>query len=59
MAEYAVTVTKEKIQVGEVKKGLNWGEFCRVYGIGVMPMLTALAGYYVGKHRNKKEAGEE
>lgn len=55
LAEYAVTITKDDIQVGEVKKRLNWGEFCRAYGTGTLTCLTVLTGISIGRRRERNK----
>lgn len=53
LAEYAVTITKDDIQVGEVKLGLHWGEFCRAYGGGTLSCLAVLTGISIRRRRGR------
>lgn len=53
LAEYAVTITKNGIDVGEVKRGLHWGEFFQAYGTGTLTCLAVLTGISVRRRRGR------
>lgn len=54
LAEYPVTVTRDKIEVGTQKTGLNFGQFCVVYGILTALFLYIQVFVYEKRHKNKK-----